>query len=320
MAITIESTAADLNNVQREYNQAINQIMRQGMQLEDEFTPRATDRRYVAPNVSTTDVVQPYQWQFTPTGSANFDQVALDLQPIKIDILITEGDLEKFYDSWAVEWFESGRDAMEWSFPRYLYDQVYLPKIVEEMDRNAWKGVYAAPNAGTPGLSIASVDGYEKKFKDARDAGDLTEYATGALVEGTMVNQVETWIDSLPIPYRDAQGTIYCSPTNVKKYFRNYRSNFGYGAGVDNNPNNELRVEMTNKQLKPLNALEGSDVMFFFPANTQNVIYVTRRGYPTLPSINWERHERSIKGMATIYRAYGVEFWSHLFINDQLPV
>lgn len=317
MAVTIAGTATNLNIHARQYNKDVQQVLRQGLEWEQMMSVRATDKVYVAPNVSTTNVIQPYQWQFTPTGAPTFDEVSNTLQPIKVDILITAEDLEKFWDAWAVEWMEVGMDPVEWSFPRYLYEMVYLPKILEEMNTNAWSGTYAAPTPGTAGLSINSVDGYAKKIADAITASSLTEYPTGALVAGTMVTQLETWIESMPIPYRDAPGNIYCSPTIAKQYYRNYRATFGSAVGTANNENRELLIEMTNKKIVPINAMEGSSRLIFFPTQTNNMIWGTRRGFPTYPVIRWEPYERSIKGMAEFYRFYGFEYWDHLIVNDQ---
>lgn len=317
MALTIASTADSLNIHTREYATDLKQIFRQGLEFENMLTPRATDKMWVAPNASVGSLVQPYQWQFTPTGTPVFDAVENELQPIKIDILITEGDLEKFWDSWNVSWFESGKPAEEWTFPRYLYEQVYLPKILEEMNTNAWSGEYAAPTPGTAGASLTSVDGYKIKIEDAITAGTLTEYSSGALVASTMVNQVESWVDSLPTTYRDAAGSIYMSPTRAKQYYRDFRDKFGAAQGTTGNENRELIVEMTNKRIVPINAMEGSDRWIFCPASTDNMIWVTRRGFATYPVINWQPYERSIKGMATVYRAYGFDFWGHVMVNDQ---
>ena len=318
MPLTLDSAVASLNQFSVLKAPDIKQKLRQGLEFEKDLTPRACDNTWSAPNITPQDLIQAYQWQFTPNNSDTLSAVDNKLQKIKVDIVITADDLEKFWDSYMVEWHEIGKDPLDWSFPRYLYDEVYDPKILEEMNTNAWKGQYTAPTPGTAGLSINSVDGYEKKMVDAVTAGDLTEYPTGALVEASMVNTVETWIDTLPIPYRDASGLIRMSPTNAKKYYRNYRGEFGSAKGTDNNQNRELRVEMTNKRIVPVNAMEGSNRIIFFPEVTKNMIWGTRRGFPTYLNIRWERQERVIKGLGEIYRFYGFEYWDHLFINDQV--
>jgi len=318
MAVTVSAASDALNQFSVLKANMLQQTLRQGLEFERLLTPRACDNTYSAPNAAVGDVVQPYQWEFTHKGDVTLDAVDNKLQKIKVDILITADDLEKFWDTYIVEWHEIGKDATEWSFPRYIYEQVYLPKIIEEMNHNSYNGVYAAPTPGTAGTSVGSVNGYAKVIADAVLAGDLTEYATGAFVDSTVVNQIEGWVDSLPTPYRDAPGVIMMSNTLAKKYWRNYRENFGTGNGVAGNQNEELRVEMTNKTIVPINAMEGSNRIIFSPTTTRNMIWGTRRGFDTYPTIRWKSTDvRVIKGTAEFYRFYGFEFWDHLFVNDQ---
>jgi hypothetical protein len=319
MAITIAATAASLNQFHSTFNNDIIQTMRQGLEFESRPDIQAVpaEHTYSAPNVSLSDLVQAYQWQFTPNNSETFDSVENVLQPIKVDILYTAEQLEKFYDKWQTNWFELGKNPLEWTFPRYMWEMVILPKVIEEINLNSWKGEYSAPTPGSAGNSINSVDGYAKKIADAITAGNLTPLATGPLLANTMVDQVEGFCDAIPTPYRDQPGFIYMSKTNAKKYFRDYRGLFGFGAGVGTNQNEDLRVDMTNKNVVGIAAMEGSDRIFFSPATTGNIIYGTKRGMPLLPVIRWEPHERTIKGFAEFYRFYGFEYWGHLFVNDQ---
>lgn len=317
MAVTVAAAADGLNQFAVTKAQMIQQKLRTGLEIESLFTPRACDNTYSAPNATASEILQAYQWQFTAKGNVTLDAVENKLQKIKGDFVITADDLEKFWDTYMVEWHEIGRDPMEWNFPRYLYEEVFLPKILEEMNHNSYNGTYSAPTPGTPGDSINSVDGLAKKIADAITASSLTEYATGALVASTMVDQIEAWCDSLPDPYRDAPGAILMSKTNAIAYGRDYRENFGTGNGVAGNENNELRVDYTKKRVIGLTAMEGSDRIIFSPDTKKNLIWGTRRGYATYPSIRWEKRQRTIEGSFELYRFYGVEFWDHLFVNDQ---
>jgi len=313
----IQAQATSLNRHAVTYASEMKQELRQSSEFERMLTPRACDHTYSAPNVSISEIVQQYQWKFTPKSSATFDAVDNTLQKIKIDVNFTADDLEKFWDSWKVEWHELGKDPMEWSFHRYLYDVVITPKIIEEMNRNAWAGEYVAPTDGVAGVSINSVDGYRKKIADAITAGKVVPITTGALVDSTMVNQTETFTDSIPQPYRDLPGVIKMSKTHARNYYRDYRANFGTGNGVIN-PNDELRIDATQKRIEGVAAMEGSDRMIFVPTNSRNMIWGTRKGYSSFPMIRWEKFERSIKGLAEFYRFYGFEYWNNLFVNDQV--
>jgi len=209
MTINLDANADTLNRYAVAYNPTIQQKMRQGLEFENILSPRACDNTYSSPNVAVSEVVQSYQWQFTPKGNPTFNAVENKLQKIKIDIQLTADDLEKFWNSWKVEWHEIGKNPLEWTFARYIYEMVMLPKAIEEMNSNSYNGVYAAPTAGTAGASNTSVDGFAKKIADAVTATDLVPIATGAFVANTMVNQIETWCDAIPQPYRDLNRYLY---------------------------------------------------------------------------------------------------------------
>lgn len=319
--LTIDNAVAGLNQHAVQKSQMIQQVLRQGLEWERPgggIAPRACDNTYSAPNATPTELIQAYQHAFTPKGTVNITAEEYKLQKIKIDIVLTAEDIEKFWDTYMIEWHEIGKDPMEWSFPRYMYEMVYVPKILEEMNKNAWSGSYVAPTAGVAGLSINAVDGYQTVIEDAITATNLTEYATGAFVDSTFVNQMESWCDSLPVPYRDAPGIIRMSNTNVKRYWRNYRDNFGTGNGVLGNENNDLRIDATQKRIVGMNSMEGSNRIMFSPDSTNNTIWGTRAGYDTYFNLRWMKPSpRVLNATAEIYRFYGFEFLDHLFVNDQ---
>lgn len=313
----IAAAANSLNREATSYKRKISQDLRQKLEFEKVATPRACDKVWSAPNVTAGEFLQAYQSEFTPKGSVNFDAVENRLQKIKIDIQYNADDLEKFYDSWMVEWFEVGKKEGEWSFPKYIYKEVIMPKVEEELNHNAWHGVRVEPTEGTAGTSISSVDGYNKRIIDAIDDGDLTAIATGAWVESTMVSQVEAFCSGIPSPYKDLPGEIWMAPALADMYWRNHRDEFGYGNGVSGNENNELRVGRTGKKIVAKKGMAGSNrIMFTLKGNT---IWGTRRGYNTYPVIRWKDGGiRKLLGAAEFYRFYGWEYWNTVFVNDQV--
>jgi hypothetical protein len=314
MAITIASTAAALNQHAVLYAPDISQKLRVGLVTEENLTAVVAERTYAAPNAEVNSLVQAYQTGFTPNLTANFDAVENTLQNLKVDIQFSAADLDQYYDSWMVEWDERGKSRLEYSFPKYLYEQVMLPKIVEDLElRCAYKGVYAAPTPGTAGTPATAVDGLGKKIADAITANILTPIATGALSASTMVEKVETFCDGLPLPYRDMPGDIYMSPSWAIQYGRDYRNTFGTGNGL--NINTGLLVDHTGKKIVPLPSMEGTSRMIFSPKG--NLIFGIRRGQQRLPVIRWQEFERTLKGLAEFSRFYGVKFWGHVHVNDQ---
>lgn len=317
MPSTIAATADSLNRHAVQYNPNILQILRTGLECEKAFAARSCDNTYSAVNATAGEVIQPYQSGFTPKNTVTFDAEEAKLQIIKIDVQFTADELAKYYDSWRIEWHEIGKDPLEWSFARYVYEVILLPKAIEEMNHNAMNGEYAAPTAGTAGLSINSVDGYIKRFKDGVAAGRIVEIATGAIGAGDAVSKIESFCDGLPEKYRDLPGTIYASHTVARYYARDYRGQFGTGNGVAGNENTTLNVDYSNKRVRPLHCLSGSNGLIFVPDTRATLNWGTRNGFPSMPQIRWEAQERVVKGLCEFYRFYSYEFAEEVFINDQ---
>lgn len=312
------AVAADtLNRHAVAYNPQIQQVVRAGLEYQMDWTVRACDNTWSAPNAVVGEIIQAYQSAFTPKSSVAFDAEELKLRKVKLDIEFTADDLEKYFESWRVEWNEIGRDEAEWSFPRYLYEVIMMPKIIEEENRNAFKGVFAAPTPGTAGVSLSSVDGLEKKLQDGVAAGKIVEIVTGALTISNAVNKIETFADGLPELVRNLPGRILCSHTYERFYARNYRELFGTGNGVAGNQNTGLLVDFSNKRVEGRHYLAGSEGLIFVPDNRPNLVWGTRSGFPTMPQIRW-KHDgiRVVKGTAEWYRFFGYEFPQEVFIND----
>lgn len=318
-AATIAGTAAGLNQVVRTYGMNIHQKARIGLEWENMLPMRATQKIHTEPNATVSEIFQPYQWQYTPKGSVNFDAVENELQIIKADVKLTADEIAVFWDAWKVEWFDVGRDPIQYSFSRYLYETLYSSKMIEELNQMEWSGEFAAPTAGTPGASLTSIDGLRKKIRDAVNGSLLSEIPTGALVANTMVNQVESFCDAIPQPYRDLPGRVVMSSTNARAYWRNYRSLFGTGNSVSGNENNELRIDATNKRIQAVKSMDvtASNRLIFVPDGYPGLIWGTRRGFPTFINLRWEAQERIVKGLGEFYRFMGATYWEFVFVNDQ---
>lgn len=316
MAVTIAETATALNIYSVKYDKQIHQTMRQGLVTESYMTPVMTDHTYAAANINVSDVVQAYQCDFTPKGDTTLDSVENQVQDLKVDIQFSCDDLKQFRDSWMVEWYELGKSLKEWSFPRYFYEKVIIPKIEENLELQvAYKGSFTPPVAGTPGVTVNSADGYGTKIAAAIADGKLTPIVTGALSGTTMVEHVETFHDGLPEIYQNAGGYIFMSPANARSYYRNWRSTFGYAAGNENNKNLELKIDYSNKKIVGLPSMAGSNRFIY--AVPGNMIWGRRRNHASLPVIRWQEQDRMLKGLAEFSRLYGFKHWGNTFVNDQ---
>jgi len=313
--ITIAEAATSLSLHHRQYEKKIQQVVRTGNELEMGMRQVRAKHTHVAPNAETQDLIQAYQGEFTPKMGVQFGANENKLQRMKIDILFMPEDIDEFFDNWQCEWVEDGKPRAQWTFPRYVYQEILMPKIIENFGTLSFNGIYQAPVVGTAGVTINSVDGLRKKGNDAIDSGLLTPIATGAIGANTAVDQMESFCDAIPVAQRDMPGEIKVSKTVEKRYWRNYRALFGTGNGVAGNQNSELRVERTNKVIKGYSEMEGSDAILFTPK--RNLLIGRRIGESLMPVIRWQEQDRKLKGLAEFSRFYGTGFWPNTFVNDQ---
>lgn len=316
-SITIDQAAVALNRYHIVMDPMIHQTVKKGIELENYLRPVVCDHTYTAASAEVSDVLQAYQCDFTPNNDIEFTAIDNTLQRMKIDIVFECDQLDEFYDSWRVEWVEDGRERNQWTFPRYVYDNFILPKLVENLDFVSVNGVYQAPTAGEAGLTVNACDGIKVKVQAAVNSGLTTPIPTGQLTDNNIVNQVEGFCDALPRPYKNMPGVVLMSQTNADKYWRNYRDQFGTGNGNMGNENNGLRIDNTRKRVVGIGSLDGFDGMIFIPNSVASAILGRKRGQPYLPQIRWQVFERKLKGLAEFSRFYGFKYWGHIFVNDQ---
>jgi hypothetical protein len=312
-AITIASTAANLNLHQRVYDKDIRQAIKLAMKTEGYMRKVVTDNTYVSPNVKMTDVVQAYQYQFTPKNDAQFNEVSNTLTPMKIDILFTADELKTFHDSWMVEWFELGKPLQEWSFPRYLWDKVIMPAFEDNMEAKiVWGGTFQVPVAGTAGLTVNSVDGLGTKLTAAITANKVVPYTLGAFTPTTYVAKLEQFCANLPLPYRYKKMNIYCSPEIATGYYFDRRERFG--RNIDYKSGDSINIEAYGKTLVPLESMSTSQRVLCTP--DANVLCGTKRGVSSMPVVRWQEFERQLKGLSEFWRFYGFGYYEEVFCNE----
>jgi len=176
MAITIAGTAAGLNRYAIQFKTDINTKIRQKLVTEGELTARVADHTWTAPSVTTSDLIQAFQCDFTPNNTHTFDEDPVPLQRLKVDLEFSCDDMEGFYDTFFHEWdeFGSGKKPEDWRFPAWIYEKEIYPKLEEEMELLiAYKGIRVAPTTGVAGTPAASCDGLGKKIADAITAGRI---------------------------------------------------------------------------------------------------------------------------------------------------
>lgn len=321
--ITISSTAEFLNDHTRTFAPELRTQFLQGLEWEPMLTPRGTDgQHYVVETAAASELLQPYQGDFTAKGGVTHDENSIRVRPIKMDTTFNEVQLAKFYNSWRSDWFQAGLDPNEWSYPRYIYDKVLYPKMLSELNQNAWSGVYVAPTTGTAGASSASVDGFRKVIADSITSLKIPAanvIVTGALTAANAREKVEDFLDALPSHITATGGKILMSPTLRRLYVKDYRAEFTQqvGPGPSNQGRQSVFVDDYNIELKAVNSMAGSGRLIYLPNTTMdNMVWVNRNGFAAYPEIVFHSKERAVSVYATIYRGYGFEKPDEVFVND----
>lgn len=318
-AITIAAAQDALNQHVITWANETKQAFRVGLEFETipEIGMVSAEEVYTAENAAISDLIQPYQAQFTPNNTETWDGVSNTLRPIKIDLKFSEEQLLKFYDKWRNNWFEAGKDPMEWSYPRYIVDQLIVPKWQEELNSLAWDGEYSAPTPGTPGAVLDAVDGYKINIANAITAGDLVPVASGSFTSSDIRAKLEAWLTAMPAAVRGRGGVILMSDTNARNYYYDFRSEFSAATWSNLQANGGLTVDGFPVRIIGVKAMGSSNRWIFLPSGQQNMIVGTRRGYPVYPQFIFDHDLYNLHMKAVIYRFFGFEHFGTLFVNDQ---
>lgn len=317
--ITIESTQVALNQHMVTFAPQVKQAFRVGLEFENlpQIGMVSADEVYTAENATIGDLIQPYQAQFTPKNTEEWDAVSNTLRPVKIDLKFSEEQLLKFYDKWRNTWFEAGKNPMEWSYPRYITEQLLAPKWQEELNSIAWDGEYVAPTPGTAGAVLESCDGFRIGIENAISAGSLVVVASGSFTSSDIRSKLETWMKTMPVAVRGKSGVILMSDTNARNYYYDFRGEFNAASWSSLQANGGLMVDGFPVTIKGVKAMEGSNRWIYLPDGQQNMIVGNRRGYPMYPSFQFDHDLYNLHMKAVIYRFFGFEYWQNLYVNDQ---
>lgn len=316
--ISIEATAAGLQQFVQRFSPQIHSQLRQSLEFEANLPFVETDYAYTGQEGEVTDLLQPYQPQFTPKGDESYDGITSYLKPIKIDKLFEAEELEKFFSRWRANWFTPDPEQTKMTYVQYLMQQLVGPKLNEELNLVSWKGEFVAPTPGTAGAVLESCDGFKTVIAAHINSGRITPINTGVVDTAEMVAYVRDFCKAVPEPYRYYGGTIYMSKTNAQAYADDYQEKYPSRRVTEEQPDQlYLRVDHYNKTIKGCTAMEGDDRMIMVFNNLESMIIGTRTGYPRYFNFRFEPEDRNLKVFAEIYRFYNFETTKHSFFSDQ---
>ena len=285
--------------------------MYRGAQFDSLFTyVPTTDTVLREVPVSMTEVLQAYQETFTPKGDLSMLPVEIDLYPVKVDDQKNWDKLEASYVGFLTG---EGLDRKTWPVSRWFMESLLLPKLVEDVELNAFKAVKVNPTAGTPGNAIDSLNGFRKYIKDRIAAGDTSiVYNTGALVTdpADFVTQIEDWVALLPDNIRIKKGFfIAMNPTLILRYKKGMRAKYNVNYKQQDDP--LTLIDFPNINISEQPSMAGSSKIF--ASFKENLLLGVKRPNKDM---QFESVDRSVKYWHDHWRGYGFVDKNLFFTND----
>ncbi|WP_128544071.1 hypothetical protein [Larkinella soli] len=289
------------------------QVARQPFVSEAAFTPVVTDETiWTAAKSTFTRIVQPFQKAFTPTGTLKFSPVSIQMFHLKADTEEYPDDLEATYLG-----FLSSADLRraDWPFIRYYLEKEFFPQIQQDMELNEiFKGVYAAPTPGTPGLVSTSMNGLKKTIGDHITAGRITPITMGAIPtsDADFVTYLEDFGDLIDKKYWNGAMQISMSQDLERKYQRGLLEKYGKNT-VGNEQN--LTVKFTNLTVKGLSSHNGSSRIWTTPK--ANAVVLKKKTQNT-KLVDIQSVDRQVKFLTDFWYGVGFILPEIVFCNDQV--
>lgn len=200
------------------------------------FALRPTNQTtYRMADAAIERVLQPFQKQFTPTGTLTFKPWATDLANLKID---KQEYPDEIVDSWLGFLEGEGIVREEWPFVRWMLEEHVIPQAQEDFELNeSFAGVYAAPTPGTPGAAGTAMDGIAAQF--TRMAGRKNVISMGAMpaADEDVVEYIEDFFAQIDKEERRLIDKLFVNEDVHLKYRRGkrakYNKNYAQEAELD---------------------------------------------------------------------------------------
>lgn len=266
---------------------------------------------YVMTEMEITEVIQPYQKGWQPKGDVKFIPETIKARDVKVDLPLDLKDMEK---KWIGYLKTNGSSPEEFPFVAYIYQRL-TERIARDLNKCVINGKYVAVTPGTPGAALASFDGLLEVVDVAETAGKITEHATGALANATIIDQVEGTFDSVPGDIKELDLVMLISPDWRRNYFRAKRGEFG--SNVDYKGANPV-IDFTNCEMMSPTYMNGSDKLIITPR--ENLIGV-EDGINEEDDIRVQMNRRTLEVMVDLKRGVGFGIIEgYVFTNDGAPV
>jgi len=245
-------------------------MLSQGREITDFATPIKTDDTiFRLANATFRTLVQPFQKTFTQKGGVEIVPNEIRQYRFKID---DEFMPDELYATWLGFLTQKSVDRKDWPFVKWLIEVYYARQIDQDMELNEYyKGVYAAPVAGTAGADGTGMNGLKKQLQAGVDALKINSINLGALDKATIFDQVESFTDSIAEVYQGIKMNVFMSRYWYKKYMQDKRAQGFYQRTSDKDIDG--KIDFTPLDVKPLACMVGTSDIFCTPV--ENFIHIS---------------------------------------------
>lgn len=275
------------------------QLLVQGRELENYATPiKTNDTIFRLGNAAFNSVVQPFQKTFTQKGGVTLIPNEIRVFNIKLDDEFYPDEIKA---SWLGFLAAQKVDRKDWPLVKWLFENYYISQVNRDMELNEYyKGVYAAPVGGTAGIDGTAMNGLQMQLQAGIDDGTMNFVDTGALVAGTIFDQVEAFTDSISEVYQGVEMNIFMSRYWYKKYMQDKRLQGFYQRTSDKQIDGG--IDFTPQSVKPLACMTGTSDIWCTPK--ANLLHITAET-STKNKFKVEEAKRNVAVMADWWEGLG---------------
>src|SRR5574344_378006 len=182
---------------------------------------RTDETKYRMANYTFGNLVKPFKATFEPTSNIQFYPNVIDLHKMKINVQITPDEIEEGWLGFLGG--DSTRTKKEWPIVRWLTEEYLAKQIGIDRELNmVYKGKYDADGT-TPS---DCMDGIKEQLVKGASADYPINVISGigALDASSIFDQIEAFDEALPQLYNQQKVVIFMSPSWVRMYKKDKRS------------------------------------------------------------------------------------------------
>jgi len=215
-----------------------------------------------------TEIIQGFQNKWTPKGTVDFEPNEIILTKLKVDYEFYPDDVE---ESWLGFLASNNLDRKTWPIVRWIAEKLFIPQIVDDLERNAlYKGVKQPITVGTASTTAASMNGLKYYLQNKTGINRLTPIALDASV---IYDQIEKLYEEIQEEYQSLNMGIYLAPKWYRAFLKDKRTLGYYQITKPGEINSSLDFSPANVIGMP--SMIGTDDIFI--THKSNLIYGVKK-------------------------------------------